>query len=104
MICEKCKIDFSDKKYEKYKTYEGIDRYHNPPTFMLEKWEGEMVSLCRKHHRKLHDEILEIMFRHSNLRIPKKSEHWTWIAIIPIHRRECIDEVIKFTKSWLNDS
>jgi len=106
MICDKCKRNFEEKA-EKNKTYEGIDYHHNPPIFMFEKnemWAGKIVLLCRKHHRELHDEILKIMFKHSNLFKPKKSEHWTWIAILPCNRKKVIEEVMKFTKGWLNDS
>lgn len=104
MICEKCGKNLSHIKAKKYITYEGIDEHHNPPTFMLKTWVGEIMLLCRKHHKKLHDEILKIMFRHSLLRVPKKSEYWTWIKILPINRKKCIDEIIKFTKGWINDT
>ncbi len=103
MICEKCKKDFSDKKWEKGETYEGIDSHHNPPEFMLDKWKGNMIDLCRKHHREIHDFILDIMFKHSTLFKPLKSEHWMWVNIIPYKREECIEEVIKFTEEWLED-
>ncbi len=105
MICQKCKKDFSGIKPEKNKTYKGIDYHHSPPKFMLKEWEGEEIPLCRKHHRQLHDEILKIMFKHSNLLKFKKSEYWTWIGILPINRKKCIEEVIYFTSRWLgNDS
>ena len=106
MICEKCKEDFSEIKGEKYKTYTGIDEHHNPPTFMFREDEiflGELIPLCRKHHRELHDIILKIMFKHSNLYKPKKSEYWTWIAIIGERKNECRKEVYNFTKEWLKN-
>ena len=103
--CEKCNKDCSDIKYERNETYNGIDVHHNPPQFMFEKpeWVGELICLCRECHRKLHEEILKIMFKHSNLFKPKKSEHWTWIATIGEDRFKCRDEVYKFTVNWLGE-
>jgi len=90
MICMKCGEDLSHIRAEKYKTYEGIDEHHSPPEFMLEEWEGR---------------IIRIMFEHSTLFKPNKSEHWTWIKVIPTNRPKCIKEVIKFTDDWIkNDS
>lgn len=102
LICKKCNHLFKHK-WEKGKTWEGIDEHHSPPEFMLDEWKGKIIPLCRKHHRNLHDRIIKIMFKHSNLFKPKKSEHWTWVAIMPNKRKECIEEVIKFTKEWLRD-
>jgi len=105
MICMKCGEDLSHIRAEKYKTYEGIDEHHSPPEFMLEEWEGRIIPLCRKHHKELHIEIIRIMFEHSTLFKPNKSEHWTWIKVIPTNRPKCIKEVIKFTDDWIkNDS
>ena len=104
MICEKCKKDFSDKKWEHKITYEGIDFHHSPPKFMLDVWEGKIINLCREHHKELHKDIIKIMFKYSTLFKPLKSEHWTWVKIIPCDRKDCIKEIIKFTDDWLNDN
>jgi len=103
--CEKCHKDCSNNNFKKGETYEGVDIHHSPPQFMFEKdnWVGGLIILCRKCHREIHDKILEIMFKHSNLFQPKKSEHWTWIAIIGEGRIKCRDEVYEFTKRWLKD-
>ena len=100
MICDKCKQDFSNVVWEKGKTYNGIDQHHNPPEFMVEKWEGEIYNLCRKHHRELHDKIIEIL-NEGTLKFVK-SEYWAWIKIIPSKRQEVIEKVIKFTKGWVD--
>jgi len=105
-ICEKCNADFSEVNAEKYKTYEGIDEHHNPPEFMFEKgekWNGRFIKLCRKCHTELHKEIREIMFKHSNLFKPKNSDHWIWIAVLPINRIKCREEVKEFTERWLEN-
>lgn len=98
--CDKCGL--IGERWEKGVTYEGIDGHHNPPEFMLEEWEGEIIPLCRKHHRELHDEIRRIMFEHSTLFKPNKSDYWTWIKVIPNKRGGCIEEVIKYTKGWID--
>jgi len=102
MRCRKCKEDFSEKDWESGKTYLGIDEHHNPPEFMLEEWNGEMISLCRKCHKDLHIEIRRIIFEHSTTFKPNKSDYWSWIKVIPNKRQECITEIIKFTRGWLN--
>ena len=105
IICQRCKQNLTGIKAEQLVTYEGADEHHNPPRFMFDnksKWEGELLILCRKCHRELHDEILKIMFKYSNLFKHKKSEHWTWIAIIGENKIKCREEVYNFTKRWLN--
>lgn len=102
MICQKCCKDFPEDSWKKGVTYKAIDEHHSPPSFMMENWEGDLINLCRDCHREIHDIILEIMFKHSNLFKPKKSEYWTWIAIMPGDREDIINEVIKKTKEWLD--
>lgn len=103
MKCTKCNQDFSDAQYKQGETYKGIDYHHNPPTFMMEKWEGMIIPLCREHHVEIHREIKKIMFKHSSLMKPKNSEHWTWIAILPKDRKKVIRGVNKFAGKWLDD-
>jgi len=103
MICEHCKKDFSGIKAEQGITYEGIDYHHNPPEFMVDKWKGELLKLCRKCHKELHIKIREIMFKHSTLFKPNKSDYWTWIKVLPCDREKCVNEVIKYTKELVND-
>ncbi len=98
--CEK--YGFVGEKWVSGVTYEGIDEHHNPPTFMMKRWEGEIINLCRRCHKELHDIILKIIFKHSNLFKPNKSEHWTWIKVIPNKRQEYISEVIKSTREWVD--
>ena len=102
MICEKCGEDFSNYKWESGKKYLGIEDHHNPPEFMVEKWDGTWHKLCHKHHRELHDEIIKIINK-GNLKFVK-SEYWAWIKILPIDRPKIIKEVMEYTKRWLNDS
>jgi len=107
MICKKCYGDFSEIKAEKNKTYTGIDYHHNPPTFMFFEGElfiGDIIPLCRKCHRELHDIILKIMFRYSNLFKFKKSEYQNWIGIIGDKKEKCRIEVYNFTREWLNET
>jgi hypothetical protein len=103
MICEKCKNNF-EVRAEKNITYTGIYYHHNPPTFMFEKneeWEGEIIPLCRKNHRELHDCLIEIMFKHSTLFKRNKSENWLWLHTLGNERINCRDEVFEFTDKWL---
>jgi hypothetical protein len=44
MKCYKCKGEFNEKA-KKYKTYKGIDVHHNPPQFLMDKWEGETYNV-----------------------------------------------------------
>jgi len=103
MKCEKCGKDF-EYKAEKGITYKGIDYHHNPPEFMLEKWAGEIIPLCRKDHVKLHKKIKEIMFKHSTCLKMINSEHWLWLKTLPMNREGCIKEVIEFTKGWIKEN
>lgn len=104
-ICKKCLNDFNIKA-EKNVTYLGIDEHHNPPEFMFEKdeiWFGEMVSLCRKCHRELHDNLIEIMLKHSTLFKKNKSEYWIWLHTSLNERKKCREECYNFTNEWLNN-
>jgi len=104
MKCQKCKRDFSNVIWEKGKTYEGLDEHHNPPKFMIEKWNGKTYYLCRKHHRELHDEIIKILNKFTKSSVFVKSERWTWIKIIPKDRLKVTKEVCNFTERWINDT
>lgn len=104
--CQKCCKEFIENSWVSGETYESIDIHHNPPQFMVKesgKWEGNLINLCRKCHRELHDNILDIMFKFSNLFKFKKSEYWTWLAIIGNERNKCIEEVKNFTEEWLKE-
>lgn len=103
MKCQKCLKEFQEDTWQSGETYNAIDIHHNPPQFMVEQWKGDLINLCRKCHRDLHNKILEIMFSFSNLYKPKKSEQWTWLYIIGSKRKECIDAVTKFTMGWINE-
>ena len=104
MICDKCKKEFNGMEWKSGETYEGIDLHHNPPQFMMNKWEGKTYNLCRKCHRKLHDEIIKILNKFANTLKFIKSEYWVWNKIIPNKRQEIKDEIIKFSEVWINDS
>ena len=99
--CEKCGL--VGERWESGKTYLGIDEHHNPPEFMLKAWKGKLIPLCRDHHKELHKEIIKIMFKHSNLLKTSKGEHWIWLHILPIKRRDCIKEVLNFTSKWIKN-
>lgn len=69
MKCDKCsKEDF--KEWESGKTYEGIDRHHNPPEevsrVLNEEWSGEFYNLCRECHKELHKLITGILKKYSS--------------------------------------
>lgn len=106
-ICAKCKKRKQDfPEWKNGETYIGLDLHHNPPEFisdyMNEEWSGEKFFLCRGCHQELHKQILLIMFKHSTLSKPKNSEYWTWQSIIPSKRKEMIDEIVKFTRGWID--
>jgi len=101
--CDKCHEFWDSNCWEYKRTYKGIDQHHNPPKFMVEKWEGKIYNLCRKHHRELHDEIIKILQKYSNQLKKVKSEYWTWIYILPKDRKECVKEITEFTKKWVED-
>jgi hypothetical protein len=103
MICDKCKKD-NKEIWEKDKTYLGIDEHHNPPRFMIESWEGDIFNLCRECHRNLHDEIIKIMLKYSNLLNKRnKSEYWIWLHTFSEERKNCMEDVISFTKKWIQN-
>ncbi len=102
MKCEKCLQDFNSE-WKTGLTYEGIDVHHSPPTFMLNKWEGILINLCRNCHQNIHIEISHIIFKHSTLLKPNKSEYWLWKHIIPINHGKVIEEVENYTQEWLNN-
>lgn len=101
MKCDKCKKEF-DEEWKVGETYKSIDEHHNPPKFMMKKWKGKLLNLCRKHHRELHDKIIIILNDYSNLLKFNKSEYWVWIRMIKEEKRKARQEVIKFTRGWLN--
>lgn len=108
MECAKCKR--KQEEFPEWKigeTYSGLDFHHNPPEFisnyLKEKWSGEMMWLCRKDHKDLHELIRKIMIKYSTLLKPNNSEHWIWLHILPSKRKEMIEEIIKFTRMWIND-
>ena len=105
MKCDKCKKDCSKLIYEKGKTYEGIDKHHNPPEFLSdflkEKWSGEFYSLCRDCHRKLHDIIIIMLNKKANNFKFIKSEYWILQKMNLKLIRESKEEIYAFTKIWI---
>ena len=104
LICDYCKHIFKIKA-EKGVTYKGIDEHHNPPKFMFEKyekWKGKLYNLCRKHHRKLHDEIINILNLEAKMLKFIKSEYWVWMKMNLIQRGKARERVFKFTERWIN--
>ena len=101
--CEKCGGAFNNPQYkwEKGKTYLGLDNHHNPPKFMMNQWVGKEYFLCRKHHRELHDKILKIMIKHSTLMKPNKSEYWIWLYTPKENKEKCMKEVFEFTEEYV---
>lgn len=107
--CAKCKKPReSFPEWKSKETYSGLDIHHNPPEFISnylnESWSGETIFLCRECHKELHKRILIIMFKHSTLFNLKNSEYWTWQNIIPSNRKSMIEEIIKFTREWVNEN
>jgi hypothetical protein len=108
MICSKRNHEVIDSEWKSGETYEGLDRHHNPPEFMFkrgeQKWFGEMLSLCRKHHVEIHREIKQILFRHSSLIKFVNSEDWLCKHITDLKFNLARIEIYNFTKRWLNDT
>lgn len=103
IICQKCNKE-QEREWYSGETYEGIDSHHSPPTFMMkENWKGDLISLCRDCHKEIHIQIRKIMFKNSNLFKMNNSDYFLWLQITPQDRRKTIEEVIKFTREWLND-
>jgi len=107
MICQKCNGDFSEAIYQKCKTYEGIDEHHNPPeflsNFLKESWSGEFYKLCRKCHRKLHDEIIVILNKKVNSFKLINSEYWILQKMNLKQIKEVKDEIYSFTLEWMKN-
>jgi len=107
MECQKCNHYFKDSCWESKKTYHGIDEHHNPPRFLSkklkEKWIGETYNLCRKCHRKLHDEILKILNENSNNFKFIKSEYWTLKKMNIKQIKKAKEEIYAFTKRWIKE-
>jgi hypothetical protein len=107
MKCDYCNEDFSESKWEKGVTYEGIDSHHNPPEFLSdflkEQWSGEFYNLCRKHHRELHDQIILLLNKKANTLKFIKSEYWVLQKMNLKQIEEVKEEIIEFTRRWIND-
>lgn len=100
MRCGKC-LKEKYKEWKSGETYEGIDNHHNPPELTTEKgeqWVGEIIPLCRKHHKELHKKITELI-REYSMRKKGKSDYWLWLYVND--RLKCRNEIIKLTKEWL---
>ncbi|MEX2017261.1 MAG: hypothetical protein WD876_02210 [Candidatus Pacearchaeota archaeon] len=105
MICQKGNHEI-ESDWKSRETYRGIDRHHNPPEFMFkdtkkEKWTGEMLDICRKHHIELHKEIKKIMYRNSNSLKFINSEDWLMKKMSSEQIVRARKEVYIFTKEWL---
>lgn len=106
IVCDYCNHAFKIKA-EKGVTYKGIDEHHNPPKFMFEeneKWVGELLNLCRKHHRELHDEIIKILNEEVGTLKFVNSEHWVWIKMSINDRKKARERVYTFTKKWIKEN
>ena len=106
-VCEKCNKIFNEK-WESKKTYEGIDQHHNPPEFLSEflndNWSGEFYNLCRKCHRKLHDEIIIILNKKANAIKFINSEYWILQKMNEKQIQEVKNEIYDFTKKWIKEN
>jgi len=102
-ICAKC-WNFNEK-WVSGETYEGLDCHHNPPQFFADflkkTWSGIYYNLCRKCHRKLHDEIIIILNKKARTMKFVKSEYWTLMKMNPKQIEEVEQEVYDFTKEWI---
>lgn len=101
--CSYCKkSDF--EKWEKGKTYVGLDLHHNPPEFLFgfgETWEGKRYYLCRKCHKELHQEIKKILNRVVGTMKFCNSEDWLLKKMSITQMREARIEVWEFTEKWI---
>ena len=101
MKCQKCNEEFSENSWKNGETYVAIDKHHNPPEFLMERWKGEIYNLCRKCHRKLHDKIITLMNKKTNTPKFIKSEYWVMQRMTPDQIEESCSEIYKFTKKWI---
>ena len=102
VICKKCNKDITEE-WERYKTFRGANEHHNPPEFMMERWQGELIWLCRKHHEEIHKEIIKILNEVVGTLKFCNSEHWVWIKMPQTLKNLALKEVVKFTEEWLKN-
>jgi len=104
MKCMKCKKEINCV-WETKKTYEGIDRHHNPPEeisrFLKEEWNGKIYDLCRKCHKILHKEITKILNKHSPSFKFINSDYYTMLKMNPKQIKESQKEIYVYTKNWV---
>jgi hypothetical protein len=103
--CERCHALCDSNAWEKGLTYNGIDKHHNPPefisNFLKEKWSGEIYSLCRNCHVKLHKEIKKILYKNSNSLKFINSEDWLLKKMNVNQIKKAKEEIYFFTKEWI---
>lgn len=102
MKCFKCnKNNFPE--WESGKTYEGLDKHHNPPEeisrFLKEIWKGEFIFLCRNCHKNLHLEITKILKKYSN-KPNYNSDYWLMLNSTTEKIKLAQIEIYNFTKQW----
>ena len=108
MKCAYVYCDKEEEKWERYKTYKGLDEHHNPPKFLCRGevpngnyWRGKTYFLCRKHHRELHDKILKILNRIAGTLKFVNSEHWALQRMNEEQIERAKKEVYDFTEEWI---
>ena len=105
--CDKCKRFFDSNSWERGKTYKGIDKHHNPPTFfskvLKKSWSGEIYNLCRKCHRELHNNIIKILNKKIQTLKFINSEHWILKKMNLKQIKEAEKEIYQFTKEWIKN-
>ena len=103
MKCAKCSKDFPDNSWVKGETYEGIDYHHNPPEFLMDKWEGEIIPLCRKCHKELHYEIKKILNDIAKTLKFVNSEYWVIQKMSLAQKKIAFVRVFEYTKEWIKN-
>ena len=100
MKCERCGKDLTEQ-WKKYKTYKGEEEHHNPPKFMMEKWQGTLHDLCVDCHDKLHIEVIKILNKQAGLLKFCNSEYWVWKKMSMAQRLVAMAETIEFTIKYI---
>jgi hypothetical protein len=112
MKCDCCKNNFEQNQWKRFVTYKGLDKHHNPPTFitnfLVEDWKGDVYNLCRDCHTEgennIHLNIKKILNKNSSSLKFINSEQWIMKKMTIKQIQEAKDEIIIFTKRWIDEN